>query len=236
MRARIADCLAVARKGEDETVPLFRLVANNRGGGRLNRALVPAPVYRDVVCHYADGSGPAEELEGVCAHSLRATAASTPLREGARPEAVRDWLGLASLAATALYYRYPASDRMSPTLRIFYSGLGDESAELPAFPAEGLPGKTPGGTVWTGPRCSDDDGVRSPETRTGAVPMTADLQSRSGPIARIRARRGYFLCLAVGSQALAAAAIELTGYGVIALASFAYAMSSGDWPTHDDTL
>ena len=65
-------------------------------------------------------SGLAGEVKGLRPHSLRATAAATALRKGARPEAVRDWLGHASLAATALYYRLPASDLISPTLRIDY--------------------------------------------------------------------------------------------------------------------
>ncbi|MCY4548092.1 MAG: tyrosine-type recombinase/integrase [Defluviicoccus sp.] len=136
---RIADYLSDAGHGGDETAPLFRPVANNRGGGRLDRALDPASVYRNVVRHYAIRSGLAEEVKGLRAHSLRATAASTALREGARPEAVRDWLGHASLAATALYYRFPASDRMSPGLRISYPAPGDESADVPAFLTDGRP-------------------------------------------------------------------------------------------------
>ena len=95
-----------------------------------------------MVCHYAARSGLAREVKGLRAHSLRATAASTALREGARPEAVRDWLGHASLAATALYYRYPASDRMSPTLRISYPGPGEESGEVPAFLTDGPSGES----------------------------------------------------------------------------------------------
>ena len=132
-RERVADYLAEAGHGGDEAAPLFRPVANNRGGGRLDRALDPASVYRNVVRHYAARSGLAEEVKGLRVHSLRATAASTALREGARPEAVRDWLGHASLAATALYYRFPASERTSPGLRISYPAPVDEGAEVPAF-------------------------------------------------------------------------------------------------------
>lgn len=138
-RDRIADYLAEAGHGKDEAAALFRPVANNRGGGRLDRALDPASIYRNVVRHYATRSGLAEEVKGLRAHSLRATAASTALHAGARPEAVRDWLGHASLAATALYYRYPASDRVSPGLRISYPAPGDESADMPAFLTDGRP-------------------------------------------------------------------------------------------------
>ena len=132
-RERVLDYLKEAGHGGDESAPLFRPVANNRGGGRLDRALDPASIYRNVVRHHAARSGLAEEVKGLCAHSLRATAASTALHAGARPEAVRDWLGHASLAATALYYRLPASDNMNPSLLISYPAWGDERAVVPAF-------------------------------------------------------------------------------------------------------
>ena len=131
-RKRIGDYLAEAGHGGDEAAPLFRPVANNRGGGRLDRALDPASVYRNVVRHHAARSGLADEVKGLRAHSLRATAASTALREGARPEAVRDWLGHASLAATALYYRFPASEKTSPGLRVSYPAPGGDGANVPA--------------------------------------------------------------------------------------------------------
>lgn len=56
-RHRIEDYLADAGHGGDEAAPLFRPVANNRGGGRLDRALDPASIYRNVVRHYAARSG-----------------------------------------------------------------------------------------------------------------------------------------------------------------------------------
>ena len=110
---RIGDYLRRAGHGRDPSAPLFRPVANNRGGGGLNRALDPGSVYSNVVRYHADRSGLTREVEGLCAHSLRATAAATALGEGARPEAVRDWLGHTNLAATLLYYRPPASDPAS---------------------------------------------------------------------------------------------------------------------------
>ena len=68
---------------------------------------------------------------------FRATAAATAPSEGPRPEAVRDWLGHSNLAATALYYRRPASNRMSPTFRISYPKPRpvQESEELSSFSA-----------------------------------------------------------------------------------------------------
>ena len=134
---RIDAYLDRAGHGWDPSDALFRPVANNRGGGKLDRALDPGSVYRHVVCYHADRSGLSREVEGLCAHSLRATAAATALGEGARPEAVRDWLGHTNLAATVLYYRPPASDSISPTLRISYPKPGpvQESGELPSFSA-----------------------------------------------------------------------------------------------------
>ena len=132
---RIGDYLHGAGHGRDPTAPLFRPVANNRGGGRLDRALDPGSVYSNVVRYHADRAGLTREVEGLCAHSLRATAAATALHDGARPEAVRDWLGHTNLAATLRYYRPPASDLVSPTFRISYPKPEPvrEEVELPAF-------------------------------------------------------------------------------------------------------
>ncbi|MYE58112.1 MAG: tyrosine-type recombinase/integrase [Alphaproteobacteria bacterium] len=132
---RIGDYLSRAGHGRDPSGPLFRPVANNRGGGRLDRALDPGSIYSNVVRHHADRSGLTREVEGLCAHSLRATAAATALHDGARPEAVRDWLGHANIAATLLYYRLPASDRIDPAFRISYPKPEpvQEDVELPAF-------------------------------------------------------------------------------------------------------
>ena len=135
---RIGAYLRRAGHGRDRCGPLFRPVANNRGGGRLTRALDPGSVYSNVVRYHADRAGLTREVEGLCAHSLRATAAATALREGARPEAVRDWLGHASLAATLLYYRLPASEGIDPALRISYPG--PQSSGSPSSAAAGARG------------------------------------------------------------------------------------------------
>ena len=143
---RIGDYLGRAGHGRDPSAPLFRPVANNRGGGRLDRALDPGSVYSNVVRYHADRAGLTREVEGLCAHSLRATAAATALHDGARPEAVRDWLGHTNLAATLLYYRPPASDRIDPTFRIAYPKPEPVrvEVELPAFLTEGFAGTEAG--------------------------------------------------------------------------------------------
>ena len=150
---RIGDYLSRAGHGRDPSAPLFRPVANNRGGGRLDRALDPGSVYSNVVRYYSDRSGLTREVEGLCAHSLRATAAATALQDGARPEAVRDWLGHTNLAATLLYYRPPASDRIDPTFRISYPKPepAREEVELPAFLKAALADMEAGDRGTSGP-------------------------------------------------------------------------------------
>ena len=160
---RVADYLKQAGHGAAEAASLFRPVTNNRGGGGLDRGLDPGSVYRNVVCYYAARSGLADEVKGLCAHSLRATAASTALREGAGAEAVRDWLGHSNLAATALYFRRPASGHSSPTFRISYPKFGPvgESGEARLFSAGAPPGESAG---------------NNPSGPDPAVPTTAPLE------------------------------------------------------------
>ena len=138
---RIGDYLGRAGHGLDPSGPLFRPAARNRAGGA--RALDPGSVYSNVVRCHADRAGLTREVEGLCAHSLRATAAATALREGARPEAVRDWLGHVSLAATVRYYRPPASDRIAPALRISYPGPAPEHGEPQPSAAAAARGSSP---------------------------------------------------------------------------------------------
>ena len=143
-RERVADYLAEAGQGEDETAPLFRPVSNNRGGGRLDRALDPGSVYRNVVCHYAARSGLAREVKGLRAHSLRATAASTALREGARPETVRDWARPCEPRRDRALLPLPGERPDEPHLAHLLSRPGEESAEVPAFLTDGTPGESAG--------------------------------------------------------------------------------------------
>lgn len=76
----------------------------------LFRALGPGSVYREAVRGHAERSGLAEEVEGMAAHALRATATATALGWGVPPLAMRGWLGHASLTATAQCCRPVASD------------------------------------------------------------------------------------------------------------------------------
>jgi integrase/recombinase XerD len=53
-------------------------VKNNRTG-HLDRHLDPASVYRNIVCKYGLETGISAEVNGLCVHSLRATAATNAL-------------------------------------------------------------------------------------------------------------------------------------------------------------
>ena len=118
---RIDAWLESAGHGGDPAGPLFRPMAGKGiAAAAAGRAIGPGSVYRDIVRRHAERSGLAEEVEGVGAHALRATAAATALGRGAPPVAVRDWLGHASLTATARYYRPAARDGDGPSVRVSY--------------------------------------------------------------------------------------------------------------------
>ena len=58
--------------------PVFRPLTNNRTG-ELDRPLDPASVYRNIVLKYGLETGISAEVNGLCVHSLRATAATNAL-------------------------------------------------------------------------------------------------------------------------------------------------------------
>ncbi|HXR24084.1 MAG TPA: hypothetical protein VN742_01895 [Candidatus Binataceae bacterium] len=77
----IEEYLALAGHGADLPRPVFRPVTNNRTGD-LDRALDPASVYRNIVLKYGLETGISAEVNGLCVHSLRATAATNALTHG----------------------------------------------------------------------------------------------------------------------------------------------------------
>jgi integrase/recombinase XerD len=63
--------LNTAGYGKDVAGPLFRSVKNNTTG-KLRKVIDPRSVLRDVVVHYyAQETGLAEEVQGLCTHLLR---------------------------------------------------------------------------------------------------------------------------------------------------------------------
>jgi integrase/recombinase XerD len=74
----IEEYLARAGHGADGPGAVFRPVTNNRTGD-LDRPLDPASVYQNIVRKYGLETGISAQVNGLCVHSLRATAATNAL-------------------------------------------------------------------------------------------------------------------------------------------------------------
>jgi integrase/recombinase XerD len=114
----IEQYLTRAGHTQDLAGPLFRPVTNNRTG-ELDRALDPASVYR-LVMKYARDTGISAQVNGLCVHSLRATAATNALAHEADIAKVQEWLGHANVSTTRLYDRRKMRPEDSPTFRVRY--------------------------------------------------------------------------------------------------------------------
>ncbi len=105
--------------GADAADPLFRSATNNRTG-ELDRPLDPASVYRNIVRKYGLETGISAEVNGLCVHSLRATAATNALSHAADIAKIQEWLGRANVSTTRLYERRKMRPEGSPTFRVRY--------------------------------------------------------------------------------------------------------------------
>ena len=115
----IEEYLIEAGHKDDLKGPLFRPVRNNRTG-ELNRPLNPNSVYRNILRKYGDSAGVSPEVNGLCVHSLRATAATNALSHDADISKVQEWLGHANVSTTRLYDRRKTRPEDSPTFRVKY--------------------------------------------------------------------------------------------------------------------
>jgi integrase/recombinase XerD len=115
----IEDYLALAGHRGDLDGPLFRPVKNNRTGC-LDRPLDPASVYRNIVIKYGKQTGISAEVNGLCVHSLRATAATNALSHDSDIAKVQEWLGHANVSTTRLYDRRKSRPEDSPSFRVKY--------------------------------------------------------------------------------------------------------------------
>lgn len=115
----IAEYLEVAGHGKELEGPLFRPVKNNVTG-TLVKALHPNSVYEKVVLHYARAVGIVEKVHGFCVHSLRATAATNALENGADIAKVQEWMGHAHISTTRIYDHRDHKPEESPTFRVRY--------------------------------------------------------------------------------------------------------------------
>ena len=114
----IEEYLAMAGHALDAPGPVFRPVKNNRTPEGLCRALNPASVYRNIVRHYGLAAG--IDVNGLCVHSLRATAATNALSHEADIAKVQEWLGHANVSTTRLYDRRKTRPEDSPTFHVKY--------------------------------------------------------------------------------------------------------------------
>jgi integrase/recombinase XerD len=119
----IAEYLSMAEHGRrqeaDAEDPLFRPVKNNRTG-TLNKHLDPSSIYRNVVRKYGRETGVNAEVNGLCVHSMRATAATNALSHEADIAKVQEWLGHADISTTRLYDRRGSKPEDSPTFAVKY--------------------------------------------------------------------------------------------------------------------
>lgn len=110
---RIKDYLMVAGHGGDLKGALFRPL-RNRTTGLLEKPLHPQAVYK-IVKKHAETAGIARDVPGFCTHSLRATAATIALDNGADIAKVQQWLDHASPVTTSMYDHRRSRPEDSPT-------------------------------------------------------------------------------------------------------------------------
>ena len=115
----IEEYLTAAGHRQDAEGALFRPVRNNRTG-HLDRPLDPASVYRNIVRKYGLETGISAEVNGLCVHSLRATAATNALSHDCDIAKVQEWLGHANVSTTRLYDRRKTKPEDSPSFRVKY--------------------------------------------------------------------------------------------------------------------
>lgn len=113
----IENYLLLASHGNDLNGALFRPVRNNRTG-ELERSLNPNSVYRNVVRKYGYAISLNVEVNDLCVHSMRATAATNALSHEADIAKVQEWLGHANVSTTRLYDRRRTRPEASPTFQV----------------------------------------------------------------------------------------------------------------------
>jgi site-specific recombinase XerD len=112
----VQDYLDAAGHSSDAKGALFRPM--RRPDGKLEKALTSDSIYRNVVMHYAKAIGISIEAFGP--HSLRATAATNALENGADIAKVQEWLGHSDISTTRLYDKRQSRPEDSPTFKVSY--------------------------------------------------------------------------------------------------------------------
>jgi integrase len=89
----------------------------------VSRKISPAyrcAPYDNIVRKYVREIGVSAKIEGLCVHSLCATAATNALSHEADIAKVQEWLGHANVSTTRLYDRRKTRPEDSPTFRVKY--------------------------------------------------------------------------------------------------------------------
>jgi integrase/recombinase XerD len=115
----VAEYLAMAGHRDDLAGALFRPV-KNYVTGTLRKALHPESVLQNIVLKYGKQVGITDTVRGFCVHSLRATAATNALENGADIAKVQEWMGHANVSTTRLYDHRHLRPEDSPTFRTSY--------------------------------------------------------------------------------------------------------------------
>lgn len=108
--------LDAAGHGDDLKGALFRPI-RNRVTGRLDQPIHPQGIYK-IVGSYAKAAGITKDVPGFCTHSLRATAATLALDNGADIAKVQTWLDHVSPVTTGMYDHRQSKIEDSPTFWI----------------------------------------------------------------------------------------------------------------------
>lgn len=115
----IQSYLEAAGHLEDRDGALFRPVRNNVTG-ETAKHLHPDSVLKSIVKPYAKQVGINADVDGVCVHAMRATAATNALMHQADIAKVQEWLGHANISTTRLYDRRHMKPEDSPTFKVSY--------------------------------------------------------------------------------------------------------------------
>lgn len=118
-RQLLIEYLAIAKHGGGLDGPPFRPVKNDRTG-TLEKHLDPGSIYRNIVRKYGRATGINAEVNGLCVHLLRATAATNALSHEADIAKVQGWLVHANVSTTRLYDRRKSKPEDSPTFHVKY--------------------------------------------------------------------------------------------------------------------
>lgn len=73
---------------------------------------------KNTIVKYGRETGINIEVNGLCVHSMRATAATNALSNAAEIARVQEWLGHANISTTRLYDRRKSKPEESPTFHV----------------------------------------------------------------------------------------------------------------------